>query len=75
MATHDFNPDIHKREWLFDNGVATHRYLTPEKFCAYCKHCSDIIWDFSNGPYLFMCDKDFDYDEDCNGEYFEEDSQ
>lgn len=25
--------------------------------CFFCDHCTDIFWDFSNGPYMFLCDK------------------
>ena len=27
------------------------------KDCIFCKHC-ETIWDYTNGPYLFFCDKD-----------------
>ena len=35
-----------------DNGRV---YNLPEKHCAFCRNCTDIIYD-SNGPYLFTCD-------------------
>ena len=25
--------------------------------CALCKHCSDIWYDYKNGPYMAMCEK------------------
>ena len=24
--------------------------------CLFCKHCSDIFWDYSNGIYAIFCD-------------------
>jgi hypothetical protein len=31
-------------------------YELPEKCCAFCKHCTDIFWDYTNGPYMFLCE-------------------
>lgn len=28
-----------------------------DKDCIFCKHC-DCHWDFTHGPYLFLCDLD-----------------
>ena len=24
--------------------------------CLFCKHCTDIFYDYTNGPYMFFCD-------------------
>lgn len=24
--------------------------------CLFCKHLSDVFWDYLNGPYMFFCD-------------------
>lgn len=32
-------------------------YAYP-KSCFFCKHCTDIFYDFTNGPYSFSCDLD-----------------
>lgn len=32
----------------------------PEKSCLFCRKCDDIIWDYTNGPYCFFCEKDAD---------------
>lgn len=32
--------------------------------CLLCKHCTDVFYDYSNGPYMTMCDLDFSF-EDC----------
>ena len=34
-----------------------------EHCCYFCKHCSDIFYDMTNGPYMFWCDYD-EADED-----------
>lgn len=35
-------------------------YQAPDKSCCFCKHCTDIFYDFTHGPYLFMCDLERD---------------
>ena len=30
----------------------------PERSCVFCKNCDDILYDFTNGPYMFHCLKD-----------------
>lgn len=35
-------------------------YQAPDKSCCFCKHCTDIFYDFTHGPYLFMCELDCD---------------
>ena len=34
------------------------RFWCPEKSCVFCKNCTDVIWDYTNGPYMFFCEKD-----------------
>lgn len=29
-------------------------YMAFNDSCVFCKHC-DVIWDYENGPYLFLC--------------------
>ena len=36
----------------------------------FCDHCTDIFWDYTNGPYMIICDIDIDptdggYDGTC----------
>ena len=38
-------------------------YLIPKRHCAFCKHCGDIFCDYTNGPYLFLCEKCRDQEE------------
>ena len=32
--------------------------------CFFCKNCAHILWDYTNGPYLWMCDVVESIDED-----------
>lgn len=37
------------------------QYFTgPKGGCIFCKHCTDFFWDFTNGPYMFLCSLDQD---------------
>lgn len=31
-------------------------YKFPENHCAFCEHCTDVFWDYTNGPYSFLCE-------------------
>lgn len=46
------------REWTPQGGGPT--WLCPPKACMFCDHCSDIYWDYTNGPYLCFCNLDID---------------
>jgi len=28
----------------------------PDKYCLFCKHCTDVFWDYTNGPYMCIGD-------------------
>ena len=30
--------------------------LAHPKSCFFCKRCTDIFYDYTNGPYMFFCD-------------------
>lgn len=30
-------------------------YVIPEPSCLICKRCSDVLWDYTNGPYAAIC--------------------
>jgi len=32
--------------------------------CLFCKHSTDIFWDFTHGPYMIVCDLQKENDED-----------
>ena len=43
-----------------------------DKDCVFCKHCTDVWWDYTNLIYMIFCDEDHDvWSRPC--EYFEED--
>ena len=48
-------------------------YEMPEKHCVFCKHCTDIFYDYTNGPYGFTCDKNIDHDGEFSCDSFEDD--
>ena len=29
--------------------------MAAENSCFFCQHCSDIFFDYTNGPYAFIC--------------------
>lgn len=33
------------------------KYDLPDHACVFCKHCTDVFWDYSNGIYNLFCDK------------------
>lgn len=39
-------------------------YSAPEKCGLFCKHCTDIVYDYTHGPYMLMCES-HDTDEAC----------
>ena len=28
----------------------------PPTHCVFCKKCRDVFWDYTNGPYMCICD-------------------
>lgn len=39
-----------------------------ENSCFFCQHCTDIFFDYTNGPYMFICDEDADTIKGCDGQ-------
>lgn len=31
-------------------------YECPDNACVFCDHCSDIFYDYTNGPWLILCE-------------------
>lgn len=31
-----------------------------ERSCFFCKHCTDIFYDYTHGPYMFYCELGLD---------------
>lgn len=46
------------RMWQSELGFA---WEVPTKCCCFCKHCTDIFYDITHGPYMFICDKELNY--------------
>lgn len=48
-----------KPKYLFkcENGKT---YAVCKDMCIVCSKCSDIFYDYSNGPYLFFCEDNID---------------
>lgn len=44
----------------------------PDNHCLVCQHCTDVFYDITHGPYMYICElqhsgdwrncKDFEYD-------------
>lgn len=51
-----------------DNGKY---YGGPQRSCLFCNHCTDIFYDCTHGPYMFVCALGLEASKDCND--FEED--
>ena len=55
----------------------------PANHCLFCKHCTDVFWDYTNGPYAFGCDltsngdgiMEASFEPPKNCENFEEDEE
>ena len=47
--------------------ITAKTYEVPDKSCLLCEHCTDIFVDFTNGPYLIICDKHTDTSNGING--------
>lgn len=30
-------------------------YKFPNRHCAFCENCEAIIYDYTHGPYMFLC--------------------
>lgn len=42
--------------------------MAHERSCFFCRKCTDIWWDYTNGPYMFFCEDFKDIDTGLNGE-------
>jgi hypothetical protein len=29
--------------------------MAPDRSCLFCDRCTDVFWDFTHGPYMFVC--------------------
>lgn len=44
-----------------------YKVLVPDVSCLFCSHCTDVFWDFTHGPYMFICDVGADTEEGAQG--------
>ena len=51
--------------------------MAPPTSCFFCARCTDIWFDFTNGPYMFWCEADRDVEAGLKGEcaWFVEDRE
>lgn len=45
-----------------------YRLKAPPTCCLFCDHCTDVLWDYWHGPYMFFCEIDGDTDRGCLGQ-------
>ena len=52
-------------------------YMGKEKCCLFCDHCTDIFYDYTNGPYMWLCNIQQDTEIGVQGlcKHFEEGEQ
>ena len=48
------------RDFIIEDPLRIITVSLPDKHCVFCSHCSDVFYDYSNGPYLCLCTKDND---------------
>lgn len=46
------------RDYIINDPLGKLIVSLPDNSCAFCRHCTDLFYDYTNGPYLFICDKD-----------------
>lgn len=47
------------REFVCENGIV---YKCHPKCCLFCQHCADVFYDYTNGPYMTLCELNLDED-------------
>lgn len=40
------------KKFKCDNGNV---YICKDRTCLVCANCTDIFWDYTNGPYMVIC--------------------
>lgn len=55
-----FIGECNMRELIINDPLGKLTCQLPDKCCAFCKHCPDFFYDYTNGPYLFCCDLDLE---------------
>lgn len=52
---------------LFELRAAGKKYVAKKNSCLFCKYCTDIYWDYTNGIYSIVCDKEKSIDNGIAG--------
>lgn len=58
---------IPKGYTIFNLRAAGKKYVVRKKSCLLCKYCVDIVWDYTNGPYMVSCEKRKDTEKGFSG--------
>ena len=53
------------RKWTSEGGKTV---FAHSKACLFCDHCTDIFWDYTNGPYMICCELELDSQNGFRGE-------
>ena len=62
-------------KWTREYECEEYKCYAHPRACLFCDLCTDVIFDYTNGPYMFICVKSHDTDKGMNGncEHFKED--
>lgn len=52
---------ITQRLWEPSDGMGPQVWC-PDKSCVFCNNCTNVLFDYTNGPYMFFCEKAIDKD-------------
>lgn len=58
-----------KKEFKCANGKV---YMVPENHCLFCEHCTDILYDYTHGPYACFCELNYENAGDGPCKHFSE---
>ena len=64
-------------EWTREYVCEKYKCYVHPRACLFCDHCTDIFFDYDNGPYMFICEGSHDTEKGMNGncEHFKEEKQ
>ena len=51
------------KEFKCENGKT---YLFSSNHCVFCEHCTDIFYDYTHGPYMYICELQKKYVNNCD---------
>lgn len=49
----DLLPDHREYQLTPGFAIGAHKHS-----CLFCQYCTDLFWDYTNGPYMFLCEFD-----------------